>query len=640
MKRLIFIIFVLIFITATTLASHADVIGTARLSLVQGDVVVQSRDTGPEWAVASVNLPLLPGDKLWVPDDARAEIQFLGGTYLRADRNTSLDITKLKRDEEGKVIQAAMPQGRIYVNYRGAAAGDSVFQVDTPFVSAMAYGRAKFDINVYENGYTEVSVTAGVVYVESQNGNSKVDAGNMISVRSDNYAELSTLRPRDEWVKWNLSRDSFLTGTRTSSRYLPPELDVYSSDFDENGRWVYTSDYGYVWRPLIAVNKWAPYRTGRWCWINSDYVWVSYEPWGWAPYHYGRWAFRGGIGWFWVPPAVNAAFWAPGFVAWIYTPTYVSWVPLAPGETYYGHGHHGPHSVNINKVNVKNINITNIYANARVSDSVTVINRETFVTGRPVKVSGAPANPFIEGIKVSPGRPEIKPGKTTSLPLPMRGVPQKSLPPKKIIETKETGKMSGRPVAVNRNESGFKTGKQVNPMPVNRIGYPKPVKPVQKPEVLIPQQKQKVDRPGANQRDDKKIPPVPKQGIGRDKMPKGQKDGPAVLPKEGAVTPPVKHKETNRPLPGEMNRREGTKHGDETQKLNMKDKQTDRDRKQQPSMVKTNIVAKERENIMNGKLKEIEPVYQGGKKERETVMLKKDKRPIDTSFLSGSSAIR
>jgi hypothetical protein len=339
-----------------------------------------------------------------------------------------------------------------------------------------------------------------------------------------------------------------------------------------------------------------------------------------------------------VPPAINAAFWAPGFVAWIYTPTYVSWVPLAPGETYYGHGHHGPHSVNINKVNIKNINITNIYNNARIADAVTVINRETFVTGRPVKVSGAPANPFIEGIKVSPGRPEIRPGKTTSLPLPMKGVPQKSLPPKKIIETKETGRMSGRPAAVNRHESSFRTGKQVNPMPLNRIGYPKPVKSVQKPAVIRPQeQKAPGERPKVIQGDDKKKTPVPTQGIGKDKIQKRQKDRPVVLPKDGAVRPPVKQKEKNNTVGPNGIERQRTMPGKDIQKLTMKDRQTDRDQKQQASMIKTNIVAKERENIMNGKQKEIEPVYQGGIKERETVMLKKDKRPADKSFLSRSS---
>ncbi len=89
----------------TSLPAYAEVIGTARLSLMQGDVTVQTKDTGNEWGAASINLPLLPGDKLWVPERGRAEIQFLGGTYLRADMNTDVDITNIKRDSEGNIIQ-------------------------------------------------------------------------------------------------------------------------------------------------------------------------------------------------------------------------------------------------------------------------------------------------------------------------------------------------------------------------------------------------------------------------------------------------------------------------------------------------------------------------------------------------------
>ena len=118
-----------------------------------------------------------------------------------------------------------------------------------------------------------------------------------------------------------------------STRYLPRELDTYASDFDDNGRWVNAPGYGYVWTPTVSVSVgWSPYSNGRWCWVGGDYVWIGYEPWGWAPYHYGRWSYVASIGWFWVPPARGAAYWGPGYVGWVSTPTYVAWVPLAPGE--------------------------------------------------------------------------------------------------------------------------------------------------------------------------------------------------------------------------------------------------------------------------------------------------------------------
>jgi hypothetical protein len=475
MKRMVLMVSMTVFLLVSSLTAFANDIGTSRLSFIEGDVVVLTQDTGNEWVAASINIPLLAGDRVWVPQDGRAEIQFIGRTYLRADGNTEVSISKAAWERDSRIVQTAVPEGRIYINYRSSPGRDSVFQVDTPLVSVMAYDDARYDIQVWDDGYTEVAVLGGVVHVESPNGNTRVTRGNMISIGPDSYADLSPLGPRNEWVRWNQSRDSQLVRYRTSSRYLPPELDVYSNDFDQHGRWIYERDYGYVWNPTIVVSGWAPYRHGRWVWRHGDYVWVSYEPWGWAPYHYGRWAFRIGIGWFWVPPAINAVFWSPGFVAWIYTPTYVSWVPLAPREVYYGYGNYGPHSVNLTTVNIKNVNVTNVYVNSRVTNAVTVVHHDTFLTGKQVKVAGKPANPFLQALKVSPGRPDIRPVKATVLPLPEKSVPMKALPSQRVVEKLKRTGIDQRPVAVKKDTSVFKQGRQVTSLPVTRSDKPKPV---------------------------------------------------------------------------------------------------------------------------------------------------------------------
>ena len=484
-KVFVMMLFISCFLMAV--AASADVIGNARLSLILGDVSVQTADSGNEWIAASINLPLTPGDKVWVPEEGRAEIQILGGTYLRADGKTDVEIAKLNRESDDAVTQIALPQGRIYVKYRNFGVGNSVFQVDTPVVSAMAYGSARFEVNVDDNGYTEVSVIYGFVYVESKYGNTKVSAGDMLSIGSDSYADISPRRPRDEWLNWNTSRDALLARSGSSSRYLPPALDVYSGDFDEYGRWVNTSDYGYVWTPRLVAKTWAPYRSGRWVWMNGDYVWISDEPWGWAPYHYGRWAFSVGIGWCWVPPARNAVFWAPGFVAWINTPTYISWVPLAPGEIYYGYGYYGPHSVNLTTVNIKTINVTNVYINSRVAHGVTVIHRDTFLTGRSVRNVNAPANPFSGGARVSPGRPDVKPVRETIMPHPTKVIPPRSLPAIRIIDRAKTTGITNRPVAVHEKSSVFRAGTSAPPMRVNKSAYPKPATKIHKAETDRPQ---------------------------------------------------------------------------------------------------------------------------------------------------------
>ncbi len=516
-------------------SSPPQVLGDARLSLIQGDVVLQTEATGSEWGAAVINTPLIPGTKLWDPEDGRSEIQLFGGSYLRASASTEVDITNLSLSTGGNVIQVGVPQGRVYVNYAGSRAQDSVFQVDSPVTSVMSYGPSKFEVVVYEDGTTEVSVLDGSVDAQSQNGSTTVDAGTMLSMGSNQAAELSPMRPKDAWISWNLSRDSALVYRGPSRSYLPASLDIYGNDFDSYGDWVQTADYGYVWTPLHVAAGWAPYRIGRWCWIGGEYVWVSHEPWGWVPYHYGRWAFVSNIGWCWVPPPRTATvYWCPGFVAWIQTPTYVSWVPLAPGEIYYGHGYYGPNSVNIANININTIKIKNVYVNARVTNGVTVIGRETFLTGRRVSMANAPANPFRGGMKVAIGGPAIKPVKATAMPDPVKVVSQKVLPPKEII-TKAV-QVERRPTAVRKDVSVFKPGERVMPMQTKKVEHPKPSNLVKQRELGQPsvQQKGEIGKP-------------PAQGTETGKPPAQQRQFGVAPQHKGELGAPPAGKEQNKP---------------------------------------------------------------------------------------------
>ncbi len=513
----------------------AEALGDARLSLIQDDVVVQTEATGSEWDGAVINTPLVPGTKLWDPENGRSEVQFFDGSYLRSSLNTEVDITNLSLSTGGDVIQVGVPQGRAYVNYAGSRVQNSVFQVDTPVTSVMSYGPSRFEVDVYDDGYTEVSVLNGSVNVQSQIGSTTVEAGTMLSMGSNQVAELSPMRPKDAWISWNLSRDSALAYRGPGRSYLPASLSVYSNDFDSYGRWVETADYGYVWTPLDVAVGWAPYRIGRWCWIGGEYVWVSYEPWGWVPYHYGRWAFLGSRGWCWVPPRrTDTFYWSPGYVAWVETPTYVSWVPLAPGEIYYGRRYYGPHSVNITNVNINRINVANVYANSRVTNAVTVVSRETFLTGRRVAVAHAPANPFRSGEKVAIGGPAIKPVKATVLPDPAKVVSQKVLPPKEI-GTKAV-QVEHRSAAVQKNVSVFKPGERVTSMQVNKVERPKPIAEVKKPEARQPsvQQKGEAGKP-------------PAQGTETSKPPVQQRQFGVAPPHKGELSAPSAGKEQNKP---------------------------------------------------------------------------------------------
>src|ERR1700689_5327455 len=64
---------------------------------------------------------------------------------------------------------------------------------------------------------------------------------------------------------------------------------TFYDQLGDQGTWVQTDDYGYVFQPNVSDPNWAPYTDGHWAYTDVGWMWVSDEPWGWATYHYGRW---------------------------------------------------------------------------------------------------------------------------------------------------------------------------------------------------------------------------------------------------------------------------------------------------------------------------------------------------------------
>lgn len=448
--------FILIIGLSPARADERSRLGDLRLSMIEGDVQILTEDT-EDWVPATTNFPLREGDRLWVPDGSRAEIQGRDGTYVRLDENSSLDVLSGGDDS----FQYYQGSGRVYVNYQGRRG--SMIQIDTPLSSLRALDRAVFMVDVDGEGETEVSVLKGAVTAESRSGRTRVGAGKRLVMAGDTYADLTAMGRPDSWERWNVERDKRLSERRYSSRYLPDELEGYAHDFDEYGRWVHLREYGYVWTPTVHMYAgWSPYRHGRWVWVRGDYVWIGHEPWGWAPYHYGRWTFVVSVGWCWVPPARGAVYWGPGFVGWVDTPTYVAWVPLAPYETYYGYGHYGPHSVNIVNINIQKTVVKKVYKNVHVHNGVTVVQRDAFVKGAPVPVYEpgnrrrifSEGNPFLKE-RISVGRPHIKPEKRTIMPV-VRDVQPSKRPPERIRKMEVKKIREERPFVRNPERSVFR----------------------------------------------------------------------------------------------------------------------------------------------------------------------------------------
>jgi hypothetical protein len=471
MRKSVYII--VTFILLIPSLSVAEDLGLARLSMIQGNVQIASQDNG-EWSMASVNMPLIEGDRLWVPESSKIEIQVNGRVYIRADEQSSIDFLSLKTD----AVQLYTDHGHIYLN--NSRGGVETVQIDTPESSIHTYDNSIMLLDIDESNTINVQSLQGYVYVENRDGKTRIASGSALTIIPDGTAELAPIGTPDEWEAWNRDLDTQRLAGGGSSRYLPDALQDYASDFDQNGRWVYVSEYGYVWNPDSTAADWAPYREGYWKWIQGQYVWISDEPWGWVPYHYGRWAYVNGYGWCWVPPAIDDVYWGPGFVSWVDTPDYVGWIPLAPGDIYYGYGYYGPGSVNITTINVQTI-VVMPPRNARIRNSVTLLTRDTFGTLRPIPMKFKD-NPFLKH-REDFIPPALKPRKPR--PIKPRIIePGQNQPPQRIQRVKPAEIKEERKLIKNREASVFKPRSQ-KPLVLKQLKEPKVIKRHMKPPIRV-----------------------------------------------------------------------------------------------------------------------------------------------------------
>lgn len=388
------LMFLLSFNAIPSLSAEPE-LGGGRISLIQGQVLIQAKDEG-EWTEASINFPVTDGDRILTEREGRVELQLQNGTYLRVAEISQLDIISLSSDQGKGFIHLNHLEGKIYVNHRPITGEPSSLYVDLPYGVLSSYGPSRFRVHLTPLE-ARVSVLEGSVEFKRDGRPIPIVQGRTLIASEGGSARVAQLYARDEWDRWNEARDEELLRRTYVQKYLPTELEPFGYELEGNGRWVYTPEYQYVWVPTVWVG-WSPFQNGYWAWRSGIYCWVPREPWGWVPFHYGRWVHTPNHGWAWVPPVLHATIWNPGAVGWNIGPTQVSWVPLAPGEIYYGNRYYGPQSVNINQVN---INIQkNVYSNARVKDAVVTVHKDSFSKRNPVKITPV-ENPFLKAAKTS-----------------------------------------------------------------------------------------------------------------------------------------------------------------------------------------------------------------------------------------------
>ncbi len=287
----------------------------AHISVVDGTVLIEHEGRAD---AAVVNVPLLVGDRIRT-EAGRAEVLFPDGSALQVDQSTSVDLLApdLLRLLEGRISLVV------------AGAGDpsraTRFQIDAPAASVQTDGPGEYRLALLGSD-VELAVLYGSATLASDLGAVGVGAGERSVARAGaapspaQYFNSARLDAFDQWSAGLHTADV----ASVSTRYLPADLQTYSSTFDRYGSWGYDAAYGNVWYPS-ASDGWWPYSQGYWD-TYPDYgsVWIGSDPWGWPTHHYGRWGVSGSGAWFWIPGRV----WAPAWVYWAVGPGYVGWCPL------------------------------------------------------------------------------------------------------------------------------------------------------------------------------------------------------------------------------------------------------------------------------------------------------------------------
>jgi hypothetical protein len=350
------------------LVAHAQEDPPSRVArLAYGAGMVSFAPAGEdEWVQAGLNRPMTNGDRLWVDNGGRAELD-LGNAAVRLDGLTSANILNL----DDRLAQFQLTQGTANVDVRTLREGEYV-EIDTPNLAVTLRQPGSYRVNVDAGANaTTVGVRSGQAEVIGEGAAYLVNPGQSYRFAGLDLRayQLTALAPDTDFDRWSGDRERALARS-VSARYVAPTVIGYQ-ELDAYGSWRDVPDYGYVWVPARVAVDWAPYHDGHWVWVQPwGWTWVDRAPWGFAPFHYGRWVHLYG-GWCWVPgPRYDRPVYAPALVAFVGGPGFqigvggpgVAWFPLGPRDVYRP-------AYSVSRNYFTRVNVSNTFINVNVVSS-------------------------------------------------------------------------------------------------------------------------------------------------------------------------------------------------------------------------------------------------------------------------------
>jgi len=342
--------------------AEADVVDppgrVGSITLLAGPASLVDLQTGSRQN-AVLNWPVTAGWRLETTRGGQAEVR-IGSTALRMNGDATVDFARL----DDHFMQIAVLGGSVSLRVRNREIlSELEVLTQRERVVFDDVGRYRIDVDL-SPGQTVVSAFAGRARIDASGSTFVVPAGQRGEVSTAPMLRFQlTAAIADRFDDWVAARDARDDAVR-STAYVSRETTGIET-LDEYGDWRPVEEYGQVWFPRTVPVGWAPYRYGRWGWVEPwGWSWIDEAPWGFAPFHYGRWIVIGGV-WGWIPGIiVPRPIYAPALVAWYSRPGFavgigapVGWFPLGPREVYVPAYRHSPRYLRVVNVNhVTNVN--------------------------------------------------------------------------------------------------------------------------------------------------------------------------------------------------------------------------------------------------------------------------------------------
>ncbi|QKV58402.1 MAG: hypothetical protein HT580_15450 [Dechloromonas sp.] len=234
-----------------------------RLSQIQGDVIFRSDRQDPG-SPATINWPVSSGAIIDTERRSRAEV-WVGSTAYRLDSNSRAEFVTVN----DQIVDLLLANGTLAVTIRDRDQADDL-QIVTPGGRVRFPGPGRFRIEVWPDR-TSLAAQSGSAEILTGERPLTVRPGEMATLDERGLLGIDTAPYGDDFDAWVSAQDN-RERSNAARRHVSPYMTGYQ-DLDAYGDWSSSPDYGTVWYPRAVASDWAPYRDGRWAWV---------EPWGWT----------------------------------------------------------------------------------------------------------------------------------------------------------------------------------------------------------------------------------------------------------------------------------------------------------------------------------------------------------------------